>query len=329
MGTTTDDGWADRFFSVHPHGRGDNDLHIRESGSWPGSPPRAWGQPYRGPFGHLALRFTPTGVGTTAKQIGEQGLNPVHPHGRGDNAVLIGGWEAVIGSPPRAWGQLAGLFGESLSNRFTPTGVGTTNPAAIKRASPSVHPHGRGDNVFSVSLTPSTNGSPPRAWGQPGEGRQDSGRLRFTPTGVGTTSAGTSGRRPYPVHPHGRGDNLTAFIVDAGDSGSPPRAWGQLIIIWWRRLLLRFTPTGVGTTVTRRSPQPPAPVHPHGRGDNSPNQNRIGWKFGSPPRAWGQLGQGLARPGSGRFTPTGVGTTLVSRPIIPELPVHPHGRGDN
>jgi len=71
------------------------------------------------------LRFTPTGVGTIESHNIVHTFPPVHPHGRGDNPVALSDSVAVVGSPPRAWGQ---SDGDDLSwdgSRFTPTGVGT------------------------------------------------------------------------------------------------------------------------------------------------------------------------------------------------------------
>ena len=49
------------------------------------------------------------------------------------------------------------------------------------------------------------------------------------------------------VHPHGRGDNLIAWVIAAGVIGSPPRAWGQSSAARATPQRGRFTPTGVGT----------------------------------------------------------------------------------
>jgi len=73
--------------------------------------------------------------------------------------------------------------------------------------------------------------------------------------------------------------------------------------------VLRFTPTGVGTTWVVWPGFWSRKVHPHGRGDNV----RIDLDRRRPPR----------------FTPTGVGTTRVFAPGFGGLQVHPHGRGDN
>jgi len=71
---------------------------------------------------------------------------PVHPHGRGDNAI-----------PSKMI---------STASRFTPTGVGTTQMIPKPGRTCSVHPHGRGDNFADIAQELSVSGSPPRAWGQ-------------------------------------------------------------------------------------------------------------------------------------------------------------------
>ena len=70
-----------------------------------GSPPRAWGQYLRRDLGEVAIRFTPTGVGTISTNARLPTGSPVHPHGRGDNQAALGIKVRNDGSPPRAWGQ--------------------------------------------------------------------------------------------------------------------------------------------------------------------------------------------------------------------------------
>ena len=92
-------------WSVHPHGRGDNDAETWSSQATIGSPPRAWGQSGLGACSGLSLRFTPTGVGTIAALQGASIASTVHPHGRGDNPCRSIASKTAFGSPPRAWGQ--------------------------------------------------------------------------------------------------------------------------------------------------------------------------------------------------------------------------------
>jgi len=176
-----------------------------------------------------------------------------------------------------------------LGRRFTPTGVGTTYWIQWPRSRKTVHPHGRGDNLWSVSPALPASGSPPRAWGQQSPRIGSTADPRFTPTGVGTTSRRYCEKSTPPVHPHGRGDNL----------GRPAQ----------QSHVCRFTPTGVGTTGGRRLLGVGLPVHPHGRGDNSVTRQSAIFQR--------------------RFTPTGVGTTLFGVGILVGVAVHPHGRGDN
>ncbi len=152
-------------------------------------------------------------------------------------------------------------------------------------------------------------GSPPRAWGQPAVGSLPWSYGRFTPTGVGTTSADRSKARLEAVHPHGRGDNVAVPFV--------------------RDVLTWFTPTGVGTTGCPLARTIRKPVHPHGRGDNhsKPLLSRV--HPGSPPRAWGQPPAPATGEVGMRFTPTGVGTTGGASRSGSGHTVHPHGRGDN
>ena len=133
--------------SVHPHGRGDNQMRVPAHVALRGSPPRAWGQCPTGyaPFG--ISRFTPTGVGTIARSPKSLHSYTVHPHGRGDNFVSASPATAWNGSPPRAWGQWGGDGTMPVPTRFTPTGVGTIRSCMYRSSRAAVHPHGRGDNT--------------------------------------------------------------------------------------------------------------------------------------------------------------------------------------
>ena len=91
----------------------------------------------------------------------------VHPHVRGDNGEQQPFPLGQIGSPPRAWGQLAAGRMRARDGRFTPTCVGTT--------------------LHSLAGKVDATGSPPRAWGQLAPNREKRPVNRFTPTCVGTT----------------------------------------------------------------------------------------------------------------------------------------------
>ena len=107
VGTTTGVTGVPLRVEVHPHVRGDNAARAMLLAQKKGSPPRAWGQPVgRRPL-VCVVRFTPTCVGTTPDVGFDKISGEVHPHVRGDNRVKLPLPERQIGSPPRAWGQLA------------------------------------------------------------------------------------------------------------------------------------------------------------------------------------------------------------------------------
>ena len=132
-----------------------------------------------------------------------------------------------------------------------------------------------------------------------------------------------------PVHPHGRGDNVSGADIAVITVGSPPRAWGQLSSNGTVTTTTRFTPTGVGTIQCSLARDEQVSVHPHGRGDNQQMITGAAAAIGSPPRAWGQSRAVRSTRSSRRFTPTGVGTICSCRPRNYAGAVHPHGRGDN
>ena len=256
-------------------------------------------------------------------------VNPVHPHGRGDNNRYGRRTRHIDGSPPRAWGQFGSALRRAARGRFTPTGVGTISQTQDPQNHTSVHPHGRGDNHRQHPIVALRGGSPPRAWGQSHPGKSGKVTNRFTPTGVGTMLSVAVPQRRRAVHPHGRGDNRFSVRSPRSRFGSPPRAWGQSSPGRLRTRARRFTPTGVGTIIV--PPRLPlcATVHPHGRGDNGVDGFVGNDPGGSPPRAWGQSVVQIALERGDRFTPTGVGTISAIRRRARRASVHPHGRGDN
>ena len=250
VGTITARGQNTGCQAVHPHGRGDNYCNYTIPQTPHGSPPRAWGQCrdiYHCP---PDARFTPTGVGTIIARGLQHRQSAVHPHGRGDNRYQVGRGESRAGSPPRAWGQSTSALRDRRNPRFTPTGVGTMPFSFRFTTFVAVHPHGRGDNAPSPRRNVSSNGSPPRAWGQCDVDNLDPPARRFTPTGVGTIALAMRSARRRSVHPHGRGDNSSTLMPSISCIGSPPRAWGQCALALRAGRAARFTPTGVGTILS-------------------------------------------------------------------------------
>ncbi len=171
-----------------------------------GSPPRAWGRRTAVGAVRAGQRFTPTCVGTAWGQPLIRFDTTVHPHVRGDGASSYGAVLCLTGSPPRAWGRPMADMRHRWPGRFTPTCVGTAVERETMDMITTVHPHVRGDGVRLMLSSRIAVGSPPRAWGRPGQQYNVTLLDRFTPTCVGTALRPTAKTQRRTVHPHVRGD---------------------------------------------------------------------------------------------------------------------------
>ncbi len=234
---------------------------------------------------------------------------------RGDNIFNKIQASNFDGSPPHAWGQFINSGDCNSSIRFTPTCVGTIPNNSNLYPDGTVHPHMRGDNCEAMQESNPLFGSPPHAWGQFCLNFYLIRQFRFTPTCVGTIRYALPGVAVYVVHPHMRGDNYLINLKCNNRYGSPPHAWGQLLLLYFINLLARFTPTSVGTMPVPSAIFYAPWVHPHKRGDNT-NETPAKFAFnGSPPQAWGQFKDSGLSHEDVRFTPTSVGTIFMLRSI--------------
>ncbi len=126
---------------------------------------------------------------------------------------------------------------------------------------------------------------------------------------MGTAISSIGLRRNYPDHPHARGDSSFRECPSIRLRGSPPRPWGQPIVLCQIGRDNRITPTPVGTAVRRRASSLITSDHPHARGDSD-----LIWV------------QNLYRR---RITPTPVGTAIRKNRLTELTADHPHARGDS
>ena len=110
---------------------------------------------------------------------------------------------------------------------------------------------------------------------------------RYTPTHVGTLKDLVYQRSSLSVHPHARGDISNLLLVHSINSGTPPRTWGHCDEQKRAEMMMRYTPTHVGTFRLAPSASSALPVHPHARGDIVEKLELSGWTGGTPPRTWG------------------------------------------
>ena len=207
VGKTTGRSTRSSACQKHPHGRGE-DQEFASVRNWATeTPPRAWGRPENGALIVEEHGNTPTGVGKTGAVVIQHAVGQKHPHGRGEDALPPLPPTSKIETPPRAWGRpRARCIGAGWPGN-TPTGVGKTPHAALRRGSGRKHPHGRGEDCGRLRAVRHPGETPPRAWGRLapcGAGGRD---RRNTPTGVGKTLRLMSSAARCQKHPHGRGED--------------------------------------------------------------------------------------------------------------------------
>ncbi len=139
-----------------------------------------------------------------------------HPHGRGEDRLMLSRTLGTPETPPRAWGRQYNVPEGVADHGNTPTGVGKTDRPARKIACAWKHPHGRGEDPVLADAGSPTQETPPRAWGRRRSPRFNPGRHRNTPTGVGKTFVQINSIAQAEKHPHGRGEDtniLSAFVI--------------------------------------------------------------------------------------------------------------------
>ena len=272
----------------HPHGRGEDQLSSSGSTPTTETPPRAWGRHAAKRALPSLLRNTPTGVGKTPSQLRRQRGSQKHPHGRGEDRLVMSPFGGQMETPPRAWGRQAQVNQAAGLDGNTPTGVGKTVSTDTYILDAWKHPHGRGEDRLAHSLCRVYGETPPRAWGRLFAGSCNTESLRNTPTGVGKTEPLEKSVSVMQKHPHGRGEDTAGQHRARTCQETPPRAWGRPDNMPIADRRGGNTPTGVGKTHLRNRRRTHQKKHPHGRGEDRFVLSLQRGDQETPPRAWGR-----------------------------------------
>ena len=109
----------------------------------------------------------------------------------------------------------------------TPTHVGKPPRFVSVGLQFAAHHHACGETHFSVTVTRSAFGPPPRMWGNLIAPYALSEMPRPTPTHVGKPTDWKMQSIGRKAHPHACGETDRPYQLDLLDDGPPPRMWGN------------------------------------------------------------------------------------------------------
>ena len=134
---------------------------------------------------------------------------------------------------------------------------------------------------------------------------------------------------PMSDHPRACGENLSGFLFNPINHGSPPRVRGKLTYYKAGKEQHRITPACAGKTDLFYGGEGATPDHPRVCGENSGRTSIASHWSESPPRVRGKrlFVHPLFSPS--RITPACAGKTPAPRRALPSLPDHPRVCGEN
>jgi len=177
--------------AVHPHPHGEHGRPLERRGPRP--------------------RFIPTRMGNTHCIDPGALRGTVHPHPRGEHGRSPRDLAIMSGSSPPAWGTQSLKFCQLFEPRFIPTRMGNTAPWRGQGSLLSVHPHLRGEHIWTSSYMACCCGSSPPPWGTHGGAGRRVPLRRFIPTRMGNTLTTSCIVGLRSVHPHPHGEHMIRY----------------------------------------------------------------------------------------------------------------------
>ena len=294
---------------VYPHTCGEHPRKPSDEIAAGGLSPHLWGTRHRGQTPAGRRRFIPTPVGNTR--------------------VTDSGCSLQAGLSPHLWGTPEQRPPSSKQKRFIPTPVGNTCAASSITVVAAVYPHTCGEHWLSTPPYLLMTGLSPHLWGTRPVGRAPAAGPRFIPTPVGNTSAPPSRSDPRAVYPHTCGEHNYALPFQIFLDGLSPHLWGTRLVLVRVRRGLRFIPTPVGNTHSRKIESAWRTVYPHTCGEHWPFDQYRPTPPGLSPHLWGTQDGSEFRAQLVRFIPTPVGNTNRICCSFSLPAVYPHTCGEH
>ena len=138
-------------FTDHPRVCGENDIYLRGSTRFRGSPPRVRGKPAHLYVPKAAPRITPACAGKTDSGSGAGSAGTDHPRVCGENWEEFIYWLRRGGSPPRVRGKRLAKLDAVRHFRITPACAGKTSNGDSNHDCPPDHPRVCGENTSEMA----------------------------------------------------------------------------------------------------------------------------------------------------------------------------------
>ena len=211
----------------HPRVRGEKAKEFWRAWMQRGSPPRARGEVDLDPLRWELERITPACAGRRRTA----GTSPTwrwdHPRVRGEKIAHRDDRYHLIGSPPRARGEVRYSPVKHQAPGITPACAGRRTPMPPATWIAGDHPRVRGEKNPLREEEAQCQGSPPRARGEGGWEAMKVCQFGITPACAGRSWLFCFIDTVKRDHPRVRGEKSMSSARRAHQPGSPPRARGE------------------------------------------------------------------------------------------------------
>ena len=192
------------------------------------------------------------------------------------------------GSPPRVRGKVVLSSENPLCRGITPAYAGKRASQLCAGLAPRDHPRVCGEKAYSLVMSGSLWGSPPRMRGKVPQPGVEGCRLGITPACAGKRRTGPAVRDRSWDHPRVCGEKNACWGVPQTPLGSPPRMRGKDVRGRYQENKSGITPAYAGKRRSAAKVPKSEWDHPRVCGEKSNSHQFIANLYGSPPRMRGK-----------------------------------------